>query len=45
MCAGTTGGRGTGRRWTGAELRFVPEGEEPPQGGIGALLRYQAPQT
>jgi hypothetical protein len=30
---------------TGAELRFVPEGEQPPQGGIGALLRYQAPQN
>ena len=30
---------------TGAELRFVPEDEQPPQGGIGALLRYQAPQN
>jgi hypothetical protein len=30
---------------TGAELRFVPEGEQPPQGGIGALLRYQASQN
>ena len=30
---------------TGAELRFVPEGEQPPRGGIGALLRYQAPQN
>lgn len=30
---------------TGAELRFVPEGEEPPHGGIGALLRYAVPQN
>jgi len=30
---------------TGAELRFVPEGEQPPRGGIGALLRYPAPQN
>ena len=30
---------------TGAELRFLPEGEEPPWGGVGALLRYQAPQN
>ncbi|MBO0816022.1 MAG: hypothetical protein J2P30_12895, partial [Actinobacteria bacterium] len=25
---------------TGAGLSFVPDGEEPPRGGIGALLRY-----
>jgi stalled ribosome rescue protein Dom34 len=28
---------------TGAELRFVPEGQQPPRGGIGALLRYAVP--
>jgi hypothetical protein len=27
---------------TGAELRFVPDGERPPRSGVGALLRYQA---
>jgi hypothetical protein len=26
---------------TGAELWFVPEGEQPPRSGVGALLRYQ----
>lgn len=30
---------------TGAELLLVPEGEQAPRGGIGALLRYQAPQN
>lgn len=25
---------------TGAELRFVPDGEQPPRAGIGALLRF-----
>ena len=30
---------------TGAELWFVPEGEPPPRAGIGALLRYAAPQS
>jgi predicted NBD/HSP70 family sugar kinase len=28
---------------TAAELWFVPEGEQPPRAGIGALLRYAAP--
>jgi hypothetical protein len=30
---------------TGAELLFVPEGEEAPGDGIGALLRYPVPQA
>jgi hypothetical protein len=30
---------------TAAELRFVPEGERPPRQGIGALLRYQVPES
>jgi hypothetical protein len=25
---------------TGAEVRFVPEGEQPPRCGVGALLRF-----
>jgi hypothetical protein len=25
---------------TGAELRFVPDGEQPPRSGVGALLRF-----
>jgi len=29
---------------TGAELRFVPDGEQPPRSGVGALLRYQVPR-
>ncbi len=29
---------------TGAELHFVPEGEQPPRAGIGALLRYPVPE-
>lgn len=30
---------------TGAELCFVPDGEQPPGSGVGALLRYQAPRN
>lgn len=30
---------------TGAELRFVPDGEQPPRSGVGALLRYPVPQA
>jgi Bacterial archaeo-eukaryotic release factor family 2 len=30
---------------TDAELRFVPDGEQPPRSGVGALLRYQIPRT
>lgn len=30
---------------TGAELFFVPEGEQPPGQGIGALLRYPVPNA
>lgn len=30
---------------TGAELHFVPEGEQPPRAGIGALLRYPVPEA
>jgi len=28
---------------TDAELHFIPEGEQPPKHGIGALLRYPLP--
>jgi hypothetical protein len=28
---------------TGAELHFVPDGEQPPRHCIGALLRYPVP--
>jgi Bacterial archaeo-eukaryotic release factor family 2 len=30
---------------TGAELILLPEGEQPPRGGIGALLRYPMSQN
>lgn len=30
---------------TGAELRFVPDGAQPPRSGAGALLRYPVPQA
>jgi hypothetical protein len=30
---------------TGAELRFIPDGEQPPRSGVGALLRYPVPQA
>ena len=30
---------------TGAELHFMPEGEQPPRSGVGALLRYPVPQA
>ena len=30
---------------TGAELRFVPDDEQPPRSGAGALLRYPVPQA
>ena len=30
---------------TAAELWFVPEGEQPPRAGIGALLRYPVPES
>jgi release factor family 2 len=30
---------------TGAQLRFVPDGEQPPRSGVGALLRYPVPQA
>lgn len=29
--------------WTDAELHLVPDGEQPPRHGIGALLRYPVP--
>ena len=30
---------------TGAELRFVPAGEQQPRSGVGVLLRYPVPQA
>ncbi len=30
---------------TGAELRLVPDGEQPLRSGVGALLRYPVPQA
>jgi hypothetical protein len=30
---------------TGAELHFVPDGEQPPRSGVGALLRYPVPHA